>query len=121
MSGALGLAAILFGATLMAGLLAHRPIADLSPNEIMAVGALCTTALVMAGWTINDFRHRWIDGVRALLVWSIIFAALVSGYARRDDLSLVLDRVIGEIDPGRTVTTDAGEVVVARRADGSFT
>ena len=35
--------------------------------------------------------------------------------------ALVLDRVIGEIDPGRTVTTDAGEVVVARRADGSFT
>jgi aspartyl protease family protein len=121
MSGALGLAAILFAATLTTGLLADRPIAGLQPNEIMAVGALCTMALVMAGWTINDFRHRWIDGIRALLVWSIVFAVLVSGYARRDDFSLVLDRVIGEIDPGRTVTTEAGEVVVARRADGSFT
>jgi aspartyl protease family protein len=121
MSGALGLGAILFAATLLAGLLADGPIAGLQPNEILAVGTLCATALVMAGWTINDFRQRWSDGVRALLVWSIVFAALISGYARRDELSLVLDRVIGEIDPGRTVTTDAGEVVVARRADGSFT
>ena len=121
MSGALGLGAILFGATLMVGLFAGGPVAGLSPNEVMAVGTLGATALVMTGWTINDFRHRWSDGVRALLVWSVVFAALVSGYVRRDELALVLDRVIGEIDPGRTVTTDAGEVVVARRADGSFT
>src|SRR3954467_3097453 len=121
MSGALGLGAILFGAPLMVGLFAGGPVAGLSPNEVMAVGTLGATALVMTAWTVNDFRHRWIDGVRALLIWSIVFAALVSGYVRRDELALVLDRAIGEIDPGRTVTTDAGEVVVARRADGSFT
>jgi aspartyl protease family protein len=34
---------------------------------------------------------------------------------------VVLDRVIGEVSPGRTVTTDGGDVVVPRRADGSFT
>jgi aspartyl protease family protein len=34
---------------------------------------------------------------------------------------LALDQVIGEVDPGRTVTNPSGEVVVARRADGSFT
>jgi aspartyl protease family protein len=121
MSGALGLGAILFGATLMVGLFARAPIAGLPLNEVIAIGTLGATALVMAGWTINDFRQRWSDGVRALLIWSIVFAALVSGYVRRDELALVLDRAIGEIDPGRTVTTDAGEVVVARRADGSFT
>jgi aspartyl protease family protein len=121
MSGASGLGALLLGATILVGLFADRPIAGLAPNEFVATGGLCAVALVMTSWTVADFRHRWTDGVRALMVWGLVFTGLVAGYANRDDLALVLDRAIGEVDPGRTVTGPSGEVVVARRADGSFT
>jgi aspartyl protease family protein len=121
MSGALGLGAILLGAALLVGLLAERPIAGLATTEFVAVACLCATALVLSHWTINRFRAGWADGVRTLLLSGLLFAGLVAGYAHRDDLAVALDGAIGEIDPGRTVTNQTGEVVVARRADGSFT
>jgi aspartyl protease family protein len=121
MSGALGLGAILFGAALLVGLVAERPVAGLTVGEFVAVACLGATILMLTGWAGNQFRHRWSDGVRALLLAGLVVAGLIAGYARRDDLAVALDSAIGEIDPGRTVTNQAGDVVVARRADGSFT
>jgi aspartyl protease family protein len=121
MSGALGLGTLLFAATLLVVLFAERPIAGLPPDEIAVIGSLGAVALVMTSWVINDFRRRWTDGLRSLAIWSVAFAALVVVSARRDDLVGVLDRMIGEVEPGRTVVTPEGEVVVARRVDGSFT
>jgi aspartyl protease family protein len=120
MSGGLGLGIVLFGATLLV-LFGDRPIAGLPPDEFAVIGSLGATALVLTSWIVNEFRHRWADGLRSLVVSGIVFAALVTAFARRDELAGVLDRIIGEISPGRVVVSPNGEVVVARRADGSFT
>lgn len=121
MSGAYGFGAILFGIALLVGLFAERPVAGLAPNEFIAVAMLGAAALLMTGSAANEFRRGFAEGSRALAIWALVFAGLLTAYARRDEFGLVLDRLIGEIDPGRTVVTQSGEVVVARRADGSFT
>jgi aspartyl protease family protein len=49
-----------------------------------------------------------------------VLIALLVTYASRAELQTVLDRAIGDIAVGRTVVTPEGEVVAARRMDGSF-
>jgi aspartyl protease family protein len=121
MSGALGLGTILFAVTVLVATFGERPIAGLAPEEFAVLSGLGALALVMAGWIVNEFRTHWGQGVRAILVWGAVFSGIVATYAQRDELNAVLDRMIGEVAPGRPVVTAAGEVVVARRADGSFT
>jgi aspartyl protease family protein len=69
---------------------------------------------------INQFRGRWGQGLAALLLWAAIFAGLVGGYAYRSELREFSARVISEVAPGQPVVTPSGEVVIARRIDGSF-
>jgi aspartyl protease family protein len=121
MLGALGLGLILFGAALIVTLFGERPLAGMAPDEAGTLLAVAAMALVMTNWIFGEFKHRWTDGIRALIVWGIAFAGLAAAYTQRAELNSVLDRMIGEVSPGRTVVTDTGEVVAARRADGSFT
>jgi aspartyl protease family protein len=107
-----------------AGLIAiygTRPVGELPPEEFGTILALVGIGIVLAGWIINEFRFRWAEGVRALVVWSAVYAGVIAAYVQRDQLEVVLDRVIGEVSPGRPAVNAAGEVVVARRANGSFT
>ena len=119
--GASGLGALVLTATLLVALYRTEPVLGLPPEEFAALSALFGLGLVLAGWIVADFRHRWTVGFRALAVWSVVYAGLVAAYAQRDQLLNVLDRAIGEVAPGRVAVTDDGEVVVARRANGSFT
>ena len=118
--GASGFGALLLAA---AGLLAFyrsEPVLGMRPEEFAAVTALLGLGFVLTGWIVADFRHRWSVGFRALAVWGVLYAGVVSAYVQRDQLLNVLDRAIGEIDPGRTVAAEGGAAVVARRANGSF-
>lgn len=119
--GASGLGALLLAAAVLVALYGSEPVLGLPPEEFGALGALLGLGLVLAGWIVADFRHRWAVGFRALAVWGVVYGGLVAAYAQRDQLLHVLDRAIGEVAPGRTAVTPLGEVVVARRANGSFT
>src|SRR5829696_8201678 len=116
-----GLGALVLAASVLVALYRSEPVLGLPPEDFAAIAILLGLGLVLAGWIVADFRHRWSVGFRALAVWSVVYAGLVAAYARRDQLLNVLDRAIGEVDPGRTAVTPAGEVVAARRANGSFT
>jgi aspartyl protease family protein len=119
--GASALGALVLVASLLLALHGDDPVLGLPPQEFAAVSALFGVGLVLAGWIVADFRYRWSAGLRALTVWSVVYAGLVAAYVQRDQLLHVLDRAIGEVVPGRTAVTASGEVVVARRASGSFT
>jgi aspartyl protease family protein len=121
MAGPFGLGPLLLGAAILIGLYAEQPVAGLPPRDFAILTGFLAVALMMAGWIVNDFRHHWATGLRALALWSVAFAGLVASYVHRDEFVAVIDRVIGEVSPGRTAVTPEGEVVVARRADGSFT
>ncbi len=121
MAGALGFGTLLFGVMFLVAFFGERPILGLPPDEFAFVLGLCASGLLMASFVLGEFRHRFRDGVRALAVWGLAFGGLLAAYGQRDALNAVIDRLIGEVSPGRAVVTEAGEVVVARRANGSFT
>lgn len=95
-------------------------IAGLEPDAFASLVALAALGLAFTGWVINQFRGRWGQGFAALLLWAGVFAGLVGGYAYRAEMREFSARVIGELAPGQPVVAPSGEVVVARRLDGSF-
>jgi aspartyl protease family protein len=113
--------AIVLAAAVLIAAVVDEPIAGLPPWEAAVVTSLFGIALAMAGWIVNEFRHSVAEGLRATFLWSLVYAVLVAAYYRQDVIATAFDRLIGEVATGRTVVSPAGEVVAARRADGSFT
>ncbi|MDQ4136270.1 MAG: TIGR02281 family clan AA aspartic protease [Pseudomonadota bacterium] len=121
MSGALGLGAVALAAAVLVHFFGNRPIAGLGRDEFTLLAAFCGAILIATSFAIEGFRRHWTAGVWALVMWGLIATGAVGVYIRRNDITVAFDRLIGEVSAGRTVVTETGEVVVARRADGSFT
>ncbi|MGO4572769.1 retropepsin-like aspartic protease family protein [Microvirga sp. 2TAF3] len=120
MPGIRSIGALLFLAALLTGLLAEAPLAGLSPGEAAGILGLFGLAMFLAGSIVEGFTKHWTHGVQAIAVSCGLLTALVVTYAARGELQMVLDRAIGDIADGRTVVSENGEVVAARRTDGSF-
>ncbi len=120
MPGIRGAGGLLLLAALLVGLFAEEPLADLSVPEAAALLGLGGMALLMAASIVDGFGRHWTYGVQAIAVSGGFFMALLVVYASRDDLLAAFDRVIGDVSLGRTVVSPSGEVVAARRSDGSF-
>ncbi|MGO4388824.1 TIGR02281 family clan AA aspartic protease [Microvirga sp. 2YAF29] len=120
MPGIRGAGGLLLIAALALGLFAERNIADLSPFEAAALLGLGGACLIMAASIVEGFGRHWTYGVQAIAVSGGILVALLVTHASRGELHAVLDRAIGDIALGRTVVTPEGEVVAARKTDGSF-
>ncbi len=118
--GIRGAGLLLLIAALLVGLFADEPIGDFSPIEATALLGLSGVTLLMASSIVEGFARHWTYGVQAIAVSGGLFIAMLVTYASRDELQTVLDRAIGDISVGRTVVTPEGEVVAARRTDGSF-
>ena len=115
------LSALILVAAILVAQFAEEPIAGLPPLQAALVGGLFGVALAFAGWVVGEFRRSAAEGLRAAVLWGGLYAALLAAYSRQDVLVSAFDRMIGEVAPGRVVIGAGGEVVVARRADGSFT
>lgn len=120
MSGARGVGGILLSAALLIFAWAEGTVAGLSPAETAALVALFGVSLIMAGAIVEGFLRHWTYGVEATAISGGLVMALLVTYAARDELAMVIDRAIGDISFGRTVVTPEGEVVAARKTDGSF-
>ncbi len=120
MPGLGAVSSLLLGAAVLIALVREDPIADLAPLEaamLLGFGGIC---LILAGSIIDGFRRHWTYGVQSVALSGGILVALLVAYGSRNELQTVLDRAIGDISLGRTVVTPEGEVVAARRSDGSF-
>ena len=120
MPGIRGAGLLLLLAALLVGLLVNDSIGELSAMEasgLLALGGLC---LLMAASIVEGFSRHWTYGVQSIAISGGILVALLVTYASRGELQAVIDRAIGDIAVGRTVVTPEGEVVAARRTDGSF-
>lgn len=120
MPGAVGLGMVLFAMAVLVANRAEEAILGLAPGEFAAVAGLSAFALVLAGLVVSEFRGRWLDGLRALLSWTAVFVVVVAGYSYRAELQTAVGRVAGELVPGETTVSSGGEVVVTRRANGTF-
>ncbi len=120
MPGIRGAGLLLLIGALLVGLFAEDAIGEFSALEaagLLGVGGL---SLLMAASIVEGFARHWTYGVQSIAVSGGVLIALLVTYASRDELQAVLDRAIGDIAVGRTVVTPEGEVVAARRMDGSF-
>jgi aspartyl protease family protein len=121
MSGASGLGTLLIAAGVLIIGFATRPVLGLPPDEAATLAIIAGIGLLMIGRVIDAFRKRGALGIHALILWSLVFAGIVTMFAQREASLAIVDRFIGEVAAGRAVDNGSGEVVVARRADGSFT
>lgn len=120
MPGIRGAGGLLLIAALVMALFADESVAGLSPLEAAALLALGGASLIMAASIIEGFVQHWTYGVQAIAVSGGLVVAMGVLYASRDEMQTVIDRAIGDISLGRTVVTPSGEVVAARKTDGSF-
>jgi aspartyl protease family protein len=120
MPGIRGAGLLLLIGALLVGLFAEDPIGEFSPLEAAGLLGLGGLSFLMAASIVEGFARHWTYGVQSIAVSGGVLIALLVTYASRDELQAVLDRSIGDIAVGRTVTTPEGEVVAARRMDGSF-
>jgi aspartyl protease family protein len=101
-------------------------ISGLSAGEIafIAMGLLLVAIYVISIFRDEDTRP--MQALRYIVVWLGIGFALVAGYAYREELSMVVERVGGELLPSGQIvsvtTNEKGEraVRVRRRIDGHF-
>ncbi|MXQ13874.1 retropepsin-like aspartic protease family protein [Microvirga makkahensis] len=120
MPGIRGAGGLLLIAALLIALFADDNIADLSPLEAAGLLGFGGISLILAASIIEGFGQHWTYGVQATAVSGGVLIALLVMYASRGELQTVIDRAIGDISLGRTVVTPDGEVVAARKTDGSF-
>jgi aspartyl protease family protein len=120
MPGAIGLGVVLLAMAILVASRHEEPVLGLTPDQFASVAALSAMALLVASVVVSEFRGRWINGGRALVLWSLMIVALVGLYSYREELHAVASRVAGELMPGETTVATGGEVVVTRRMDGSF-
>ena len=115
-----GAGGLLLIAALLIAMFADQNIGDLSPLEAAGLLGFGGISLILAASIIEGFGQHWTYGVQATAVSGGVLIALTIMVASRSELQTVIDRAIGDISVGRTVVTPDGEVVAARKTDGSF-
>lgn len=115
-----GAGGLLLVAAFSIAMFAEQDIADLSPIEVAGLLSFGGISLILAASIIEGFGEHWTYGVQASAVSGGVLIALMVMYGARGEFQNVIDRAIGDIAVGRTAVTPEGDVVVARRTDGSF-
>lgn len=105
---------------LVIAMFADQDIGDFSPMEAAGLLGFGGVTLLLAAGIVEGFARHWTYGVQAMAVSGGVLIALMVMYASRSELQAVIDRAIGDIAVGRTVETPEGDVVAARKTDGSF-
>jgi aspartyl protease family protein len=118
---------ILVGLLILGGALAvlllsddTQRIAGMEPDQFAQLAMSAGLLAVVAAGFWHQFRSRMSANLTALLLWGALGAALVAGYAYRDDARIVGDRMLGALRPGSAVTASDGTVTITRRSDGNF-
>jgi len=85
--------------------------------EAMAFGVI---AMSVAASVVFHYRGRLSTAMLSALAWMAIFAVALVGYTYRNELSVVTNRVMDEVVPGRVVSSKSGEAVIVRAGNGHF-
>ncbi|WP_243367639.1 retropepsin-like aspartic protease family protein [Microvirga solisilvae] len=120
MPGIRGAGGLLLIAALLIAMFADQDIGDLTPVEAAGLLGFGGISLFLAASVVEGFGEHWTSGVQASAVSGGVLIALMVMYSARGEFQNVIDRAIGDISVGRTVVTPDGEVIAARKTDGSF-
>lgn len=120
MPGAIGFGIILAAIAALVFTYGERDILGLEPDQFARLTALGAMLILVSGSIFSEFRGRFGEAVRALVIWAMIIAALLAIYVHRFEVEAVLGRVVEGVVPGRTTIASPGEVSVTRGASGGF-
>ncbi|MCY3830584.1 MAG: TIGR02281 family clan AA aspartic protease [Rhodospirillaceae bacterium] len=87
-----------------------------SAEDGLYAGLLIALLIFLGGGLMVRGRHRIGGILKSILAWSAIGLVAVAGYAYRHELTMVWQRVAGEISPGAAIY---GERSLTVRASGS--
>ena len=113
----LGLAAAALLAFVLPG---DTMIAGMPGGELVAQAAFGLVAVGLAASLVHRYRGRIGQSFRDAMIWVLLCLALVTGYAYRDALTPIAQRVSAEFNPGAAITTTPGVAEVVRRRDGHY-
>jgi aspartyl protease family protein len=120
MPGAIGFGLILVAMAALVFTYGESDILGMTPDQFARVTALSALLLLLTGSVFGQYRGRLGDAFRAMVLWVVILLGLVAVYSYRFEVEAVVNRVIGEFSPGRTIVGEPGEVSVTRGRDNSF-
>jgi aspartyl protease family protein len=95
-------------------------IMGMAPEQLAQFAGLAAFAIVIFGSMLGLFRGQWTRAIQALAFWMAALVMLVGLYSYRDDITLLGNRILGELSPGTVVPGPSGEVSVVRSGGGSF-
>ena len=87
-----------------------------SAEDGLYAGFLIALLVFLSGGLLVRGRHRIGGILKSLLAWSAIGLVAVAGYSYRHELTMVWQRVVGELSPGAEIH---GERSLTVRASGS--
>lgn len=76
--------------------------------------------LILSASLIMGRRFRTREAIRNIAIWCAVFAVLGIGYTYRGELSVVGERVRGELIPSYAVATGPHEMTLSANEDGGF-
>lgn len=119
-----------FGLLLFLGLIAAAALAFVWPQDAMIAGmeggalianvAYGLVAVALTASLVHRYRGRMGAGFRDAMIWMSVCFCLIAGYAYRDTLTPIAQRLAAEINPGVVVSPAPGVAEVVRRRDGHF-
>ena len=101
-------------------------ILGLDTTELAVAVAGIAAAIFVGVRRASQYRGRWANAARDLMLWAAVLLALVAAYGFRDQVQLVASRVMEELTPAGTdlgvATQTPGEQAVRlrKRSDGHF-
>lgn len=120
MPGIRGAGGLLLVAALLIAMFAEQDIGDLTPFEAAGLLGFGGLSLLLGAGIVEGFARHWTYGVQSIAASAGVLITITVLYTARGEFQTVIDRAIGDISVGRTVVTPDGEVVAARKTDGSF-
>ena len=112
----------LLGAAVLLWVLGVPAVAGVPAFEAASLLLYGAGALWLTGWAVERARPSVRDTAGALAMWAIFVATLTAVYVRRDAAAEGLRAAAEEAGFAApvTVVTEAGEVAILRRRDGTF-
>lgn len=90
-----------------------------SAEDGLYAGFLIALLVFLGGGLMVRGRHRIGGILKSLLAWSAIGLVAIAGYAYRHELTMVWQRVVGELSPGTAIYGDRS-LTVRASGNGAF-
>ena len=100
-------------------------IAGFDNADIAGIVAALALLIFLGGSMFTSYRGRFTGALRDALTWGVIALALIAGYSYRGQIMPTVQRIAGELLPGKPIQFDTGKknspgVRIRKQQNGQF-